>query len=100
LWRNLDMRNFALHVGILAAIVLTAPGLRNGFLLRAEAGPVGKAESGKTFWQAQMCQYRHGVEAEGAWGPDLASRGLTEAQIRHALREPYGLMPIYTEIEW
>jgi cytochrome c553 len=93
------MRNFALHAGILAAIVLTAPGLSHGFLLGAEAAPVGKAEAGKTFWQAQMCQYCHGVEAEGAWGPDLAGRGLTEAQIRHALREPYGLMPIYTETQ-
>ena len=93
------MGNFARHVGILAAIVLTAPALEGGFQLGAEPAPVGRADAGKTFWQAQMCQYCHGVQAEGAWGPDLAGRGLTEAQIRHALREPYGLMPTYTETQ-
>ena len=93
------MDNFAMHVGILAAMLLTAPAPKGGFPLRAEPAPVGRADAGKTFWQAQMCQYCHGVQAEGAWGPDLAGRGLTEAQIRHALREPYGLMPVYTETQ-
>jgi cytochrome c553 len=93
------MRSFAVHVGILAAMLLTAPALNEGFALRAEPVPAGRADTGKTFWQAQMCQYCHGVQAEGAWGPDLAGRGLTEAQIRRALREPYGLMPAYTETQ-
>ena len=65
----------------------------------AAPAPVGRAEVGKGFWQAQMCQYCHGVQAEGAWGPDLAGRGLSEAQIKHALRQPYGLMPAYTETQ-
>ncbi|PYU20292.1 MAG: hypothetical protein DMG30_21555 [Acidobacteria bacterium] len=93
------MRNFAMRVVILAAIVLIAPALKGGFRLQAEPAPVARADAGKTFWQAQMCQYCHGVQAEGAWGPDLAGRGLTEAQIRHALREPYGLMPAYRETQ-
>jgi cytochrome c553 len=86
-----------MKLGILAAIMLIVPALKGGFQLRAETAPVGRANAGKTFWEAQMCQYCHGVQAEGAWGPDLAGRGLTEAQIRHSLREPYGLMPSYTE---
>jgi hypothetical protein len=65
------MRNFALHAGILAAIVLTAPGLRNGFLLGAEPAPVGKAEAGKTFWQAQMCQYCHALRPKALGGRTL-----------------------------
>jgi cytochrome c553 len=93
------MRNFAVHVGILAAILLIAPVLKGGVPLRAEPAPVGRADVGKTFWQAQMCQYCHGVQAEGAWGPDLAGRGLSEAQIKHALRQPYGLMLAYTETQ-
>jgi cytochrome c553 len=79
--------------------LLAAPALEGEFSLRAEPAAVGRADAGKTFWQAQMCQYCHGVQAEGAWGPDLAGRGLTEAQIKHALREPYGLMPVYTETQ-
>jgi mono/diheme cytochrome c family protein len=92
------MRNLAVHVGILAAMLLTAPALKE-FQLRGEPASAGRADAGKTFWNAQMCQYCHGVQAEGAWGPDLAGRGLTEAQIRHALRQPYGLMPAYTETQ-
>src|SRR6202162_5541833 len=68
-------------------------------VLHAAPTPDGKAEAGKVFWQAQMCQYCHGVQAEGAWGPDLAGRWLSEAQIKHALRQPYGLMPAYTETQ-
>jgi cytochrome c553 len=93
------MDKFSMHVGILAAMLLAAPALEGEFSLRAEPAAVGRADAGKTFWQAQMCQYCHGVQAEGAWGPDLAGRGLTEAQIKHALREPYGLMPVYTETQ-
>jgi len=83
-------------VGVLIVVALAAPALNNRLVLHAESAPLGNADAGKVFWQAQMCQYCHGVRAEGAWGPDLAGRGLSEAQIKHALRQPYGLMPAYT----
>jgi mono/diheme cytochrome c family protein len=67
--------------------------------LRPEQALIGKADVGKAFWDAQMCQYCHGVQAEGAWGPDLAGRGLSAAQIKHALRQPWGLMPSYTDTQ-
>jgi len=93
------MKRFALLAGTLLAATLAAPALAPPLVLRAAPAPVGNAEEGKTFWQAQMCQYCHGVQAEGAWGPDLAGRGITEAEAKHALRDPYGLMPAYTETQ-
>src|ERR1700722_11021912 len=96
--RALTMRIFAFTAFLLAAS-LTAPAFIPQFSVWAAPSPVGKAEDGKGFWQAQMCQYCHGVQGEGAWGPDLAGRGLSEAQIKHSLRQPYGLMPAYNETQ-
>ena len=86
---------FAVLVGTLFVATVAVPAFNRQLVLHAAPTPVGKAEAGKAFWQAQMCQYCHGVQAEGAWGPDLAGRGLSEAQIKHALRQPYWLMPAY-----
>ena len=85
--------------GALLAATLAAPSLTPQLILRAAPAPVGNANDGKAFWQAQMCQYCHGVQAEGAWGPDLAGRGISEAQMLRSLRQPYGLMPAYTETQ-
>ena len=73
------MSRFAVLVGTLLAAALGAPGFNLQLVLHAAPAPIGKADDGKVFWQAQMCQYCHGVQAEGAWGPDLAGRGLSEA---------------------
>jgi mono/diheme cytochrome c family protein len=91
--------DFAVLAGTLLVATLAAPALNRQLVLHAAPASVGKAEVGKAFWQAQMCQYCHGVQAEGAWGPDLAGRELSEAEIKHALRQPYGLMPAYTETQ-
>jgi len=95
----LNAPKFAVLVGTLFVATVAVPVLNRQLVLHAAPTPVGKAEAGKAFWQAQMCQYCHGVQAEGAWGPDLAARGLSEAQIKHALRQPYGLMPAYIETQ-
>jgi cytochrome c553 len=97
--KKFDMRKFAVLVGTLFLVSVAAPAFNLQLTLHAVPVPVGKADDGKVFWQAQMCQYCHGVQAEGAWGPDLAGRGLSEAQMKHALRQPYGLMPAYTETQ-
>src|ERR1700683_922992 len=97
--KSFPMTRLAVVTGALFLTSLSAPAFNNKLTLHASPAPVGKAEDGAAFWQAQMCQYCHGVHAEGAWGPDLASRGLTEAQMMRALRQPYGLMPSYTETQ-
>jgi quinol monooxygenase YgiN len=69
------------------------------YVFKPEENLSARVAVGKAFWQDQMCQFCHGVQGEGAWGPDLAGRGLTAAQIKRAVREPSGLMPAYTDVQ-
>jgi cytochrome c553 len=60
--------------------------------------PKGNVEEGKKAWGVALrCQNCHGSEAQGGFGPDLAGRGLSFEQFRHAVREPWGVMLAYTE---
>ncbi len=43
----------------------------------------------------QRCTYCHGDKGEGAFGPDLAGRGLSLQQFMKAVREPWGVMPSF-----
>ena len=53
----------------------------------------------KALWEKSnlMCKNCHGKEGEGAFGPDLAGRGLSPAQFRQAVRKPWGAMPAFVE---
>jgi mono/diheme cytochrome c family protein len=65
-----------------------------------ESRTAGDAEHGKELWLETLhveCRDCHGVNAEGAFGPDLAGRKLTPAQFIHAVRKPWGIMPAYAE---
>ena len=59
----------------------------------------GDAVAGKAFWagNATLCRQCHGANGEGGFGPDLAGRALTVAQFARAVRQPWGVMPAYTE---
>jgi mono/diheme cytochrome c family protein len=59
----------------------------------------GNAQAGKTLWDgpATQCKNCHGGKGEGAFGPDLAGRKLTVAQFKHAIRNPWGIMPAFVE---
>lgn len=63
----------------------------------AAAAQAGNAQAGKTLWDspATMCRNCHGPNGEGGFGPDLAGRHLTVAQFRHAVRQPWGIMPAF-----
>jgi uncharacterized repeat protein (TIGR01451 family) len=79
---------FALLVLPLTQSVATA---QNG-------APVGDAAAGKALWADDLrCKDCHGGVAEGAFGPDLAGRGLNYAQVRQAVRKPWGIMPMFIE---
>jgi mono/diheme cytochrome c family protein len=78
-------------------------------LLQTNA-PAGNAEAGKKAWQMTggglgpnqppgklWCGNCHGMNGEGGFGPDLAGRGLSFAQFRRAVRQPWGIMPRYPE---
>src|SRR6202049_172767 len=38
-----------------------------------------------------------GIHADGGFGPDLAGRGLSAAQVLRAVRRPWGVMPAFVE---
>jgi len=61
------------------------------------AAQTGNAQNGKALWDspATMCRNCHGTNGEGGFGPDLAGRHLTVAQFRHAVRQPWGVMPAF-----
>lgn len=60
----------------------------------------GDAQAGSVHWRARYCGNCHGSQAEGAYGPDLAGgRGLTFEQVKRAIRQPWGVMPAYTETQ-
>ncbi|MBI3047754.1 MAG: cytochrome c [Acidobacteria bacterium] len=67
--------------------------------LGSAAAQTGNAQAGKTLWEgpATQCRNCHGQNGEGAFGPDLAGRGLTVAQFTRAVRQPWGIMPGYIE---
>ena len=55
--------------------------------------------AGKSLWEGNntFCKNCHGKAGEGAFGPDLAGRGLSGAQFQQAVRKPWGVMPTFTE---
>jgi len=57
------------------------------------------AAGGKTYWESNLtaCKNCHGGVAEGAFGPDLAGRGLNGAQIYRAAHQPWGIMPAFVD---
>jgi cytochrome c553 len=68
----------------------------------AQGAATGNAAAGKAYWdrgapRATACRNCHGTNAEGAFGPDLAGRGLNAAQVMHAVRNPWGIMPAFVE---
>src|SRR5579863_2286815 len=59
------------------------------------ADPAG----GKKLWESNelFCKNCHGKDGEGAFGPDLAGRGLSAEQFKQAVRKPWGVMPTFTD---
>jgi mono/diheme cytochrome c family protein len=60
----------------------------------------GHGRSGKLVWErytSLWCLSCHGVNGEGAFGPDLAGRDWRFENFAHAVRKPWGIMPAYTE---
>ncbi len=65
----------------------------------------GNAAAGKAYWERAaprptLCWACHGRNGEGAFGPDLAGRGLSAAQVARAVRQPWGIMPAFTEAQF
>lgn len=66
------------------------------------AAPEGHVDAGQRYWAAPaspLCRNCHGTQGEGGFGPDLAGRGLSFAQFRKAVRQPWGVMPAFTDMQ-
>lgn len=75
-------------VAVLAIVVLASG---------SSSAQTGNAAAGKEYWTPALCRLCHGTNGEGGFGPDLAGRGLTVAQFTRAVRQPWGVMPAFTE---
>ena len=55
----------------------------------------------KALWEGNNTQCRncHGKTGEGAFGPDLAGRGLSAAEFQQAVRKPWGIMPAFVDTQ-
>lgn len=71
------------------------------FLHIAAFAQAPDAAAGKALWDSNstFCKNCHGKNGEGAFGPDLAGRGLSAAQFQHAVRMPWGVMPAFVETQ-
>jgi len=63
----------------------------------AQNAPQGNVDNGKKVWAERACLNCHGGVGEGAFGPDLAGRGLNFAQFKKAVHEPWGIMPAFPQ---
>ena len=62
----------------------------------------GDPAAGKAYWERDApritaCRNCHGQQGQGAFGPDLAGRGLNAAEVKQAVRKPWGIMPAFVE---
>jgi mono/diheme cytochrome c family protein len=83
----------------LAFALLALPLAQSGASAQA---PAGSAAAGKAYWERVAprnvdCRNCHGGTGEGGFGPDLAGRGLSAAQVLRAVRQPWGVMPAFAE---
>ncbi len=72
------------------------PLVQSGAWAQATGSPV----AGKAYWERVAprntdCRNCHGGMGEGGFGPDLAGRGLSAAQVLRAARQPWGVMPAF-----
>ena len=80
------------------AITIAALSLSSG---AAFAQITGNADQGAAYWTSNLhqCKNCHGGTAEGAFGPDLAGRGLSAAQVYRAAHQPWGIMPAFVDTQ-
>jgi len=78
----------------LAAALLLLPFLQSASLAQAP-----DTAAAKSLWEGNnlFCKNCHGKNGEGAFGPDLAGRGLSASQFQQAVRKPWGVMPAFVE---
>ena len=76
------------------AVICVIPGA-------AFAQGAGDAAAGKALWDGNntQCKNCHGKDGDGAFGPDLAGRGLSASEFQQAVRHPWGIMPAFVDTQ-
>jgi mono/diheme cytochrome c family protein len=85
------MKKFLATLALLPLLPLTYS------VATAQNAPQGDAAKGKANWEDRACLNCHGGVGEGAFGPDLAGRGLSYAQFKRAVQQPWGIMPAFPQ---
>ena len=94
-----------IHGVLIVLLSLVAPALRPS-AQSAPQTPAGAASPSRDPSQGDItrgaaeyarCVNCHGPHAEGAFGPDLAGTPLTWNGFKKAVRQPWGVMPMFTE---
>lgn len=85
------------HASLAIVLLLFVWASRAGMLAQAPS-PQGRVGEGKSAWALPLrCANCHGAQGEGGYGPDLAGRGLSFEAFRRAVRQPWGIMPAYSD---
>ena len=85
----------------LVIALLLLPLTQSVYAAQSPPGAGTGAAGGKAYWESNLtaCKNCHGGVAEGAFGPDLAGRGLNGAQVYRAAHNPWGIMPAFTDTQ-
>src|SRR5262245_56932576 len=83
----------------LVAALLLLPLLPLTYSVATAQNAQGDASAGKALWEGNTtaCRNCHGEQGQGAFGPDLAGRGLNAAQFKRAVQQPWGIMPAFPQ---
>ena len=83
----------------LVAALLLLPLLPLTYSVATAQNAQGDAAAGKALWEGNTtaCRNCHGEQGQGAFGPDLAGRGLNFVQFKRAVQQPWGVMPAFPQ---
>src|SRR4029078_10174550 len=92
--RHQHMRTFLVSLALLLFPLVQSNSV-------AQGGAAGDAAAGKALWDGNQtsCKNCHGAAAEGGFGPDLAGRKLSLARVTRAVRQPWGIMPMFKDTQ-
>jgi mono/diheme cytochrome c family protein len=81
------------------AALLLLPLLPLTYSVATAQNAQGDPAAGKALWEGNTtaCRNCHGEQGQGAFGPDLAGRGLNVAQFKKAVQQPWGIMPAFPQ---
>jgi mono/diheme cytochrome c family protein len=87
------MRKLLVAIFLFVAVVVQRS--TNAAQAPSDPAAAGDPANGKALFTLLDCVTCHGVDAAGAWAPDLAGKGITYTQAVRAIRNPIWRMPMF-----